>query len=184
MAKTAIPQSPFDKLSAEGTSDGLVQVVIETPRGSRNKYKYDEERHLFRLNSVLPAGSSFPYDFGYIPGTKAGDGDPLDVLVLMDQPAFTGCLIEVRIIGVLEAEQTENGKTVRNDRIVAVAQNAHDYSNLHNLKDLEENLLKELEYFFISYNKQRGKEFRLLAAKGPRAGHKCVAEAILQTSAK
>src|SRR5436305_10642632 len=108
MSKTSIPETPFDKLSAEGTTDGLVQVVIETPRGSRNKYKYDEERHLFRLNNVLPAGSSFPYDFGYIPGTKADDGDPLDVLVLMDQPAFTGCLIEARIIGVLEAEQTEN----------------------------------------------------------------------------
>ena len=99
---------------------------------------------------------------------KAPDGDPLDVLLLMDEPAFTGCLVRARVIGVLEAEQTEDGKTVRNDRIIAVAEDAHDYADFKSLKDINDNLLKELERFFISYNETRGKTFRLLAARGPK----------------
>nr|UXE45626.1 inorganic pyrophosphatase [uncultured bacterium] len=184
MPKTDIPKTPFDKLRAMSDTQGLIQVVIETPRGSRNKYKYDEELRLFRLNSVLPAGSAFPYDFGYVPGTRADDGDPLDVLVLMDQPAFTGCVIEARLIGVLEAEQTEDGETERNDRVVAVAKDAHDYANLHTLKDLDANLLRELEHFFVSYSQMKGREFRLLAAKGPRAAQKLVDEALARQSKK
>jgi inorganic pyrophosphatase len=146
----------------------LISVVIETPRGNRNKFKFDEKAGRFCLGSVLPAGLSFPYDFGFVPGTKAPDGDPLDVLLLMDEPAFPGCLVHARVIGVLEAEQTEDGETVRNDRIIAVAESAHDYADFHSLKDINHNLLKELERFFISYNETRGKKFRLLAARGPR----------------
>src|SRR5437588_699981 len=92
-------------LEARDPASGLVHVVIDTPRGSRNKFKYDEKLGLFRLSKVLPLGSCFPYDFGFIPSTRAGDGDALDVLVLMDEPAFTGCLLRVRLIGVLQAEQ-------------------------------------------------------------------------------
>lgn len=178
MPKTVVPETPFDKLKAKTSNDGLIQVVIETPRGSRNKYKYDEQLHLFRLNSVLPAGSAFPYDFGYVPGTRADDGDPLDVLVLMDQPAFTGCVVQARLIGVLEAEQAEDGQTERNDRVVAVAKDAHDYANLQKLKDIEANLLQELEHFFISYSKMKGKDFRLIAARGPRAAQRLVNAAL------
>jgi inorganic pyrophosphatase len=88
---------PFDE------DDGsLVRVIIETPKGCRNKYKYDPEFGAFKLSKVLPEGMVFPYDFGFIPGTKADDGDPIDVLLLMDQPAFPGCVIESRLIGVLE----------------------------------------------------------------------------------
>src|ERR671939_103970 len=94
-----------------------LNVVIETPKGNRNKFKYDEERGLFKLSGVLPMGAVFPFDFGFIPSTLGGDGDPLDVLVLMDEPAFTGCLVPARLIGVVEAEQTEEGETQRNDRL-------------------------------------------------------------------
>jgi inorganic pyrophosphatase len=145
----------------------LIRVVVETPRGHRNKFKFDEKSGKFMLGSVLPAGLSFPYDFGFVPGTKAADGDPLDVLILMDEPAFTGCLVDVRLIGVLEAEQTDDGRKLRNDRLIAVARDAHDYADFKSLKDMNHNLLKELEGFFISYNATRGKEFRLLAARGP-----------------
>src|SRR3954463_14122202 len=89
---------------------GLLNVVVETPKGSRNKYSFDEESGLFVLKGVLPSGAYFPYDFGFIPSTKGGDGDPLDVLVLMDEPAFPGCLLSARLIGVIEARQTEKGK--------------------------------------------------------------------------
>ena len=74
----------------------LVTAVIEIPRGSRNKYEFDEKLGVFALGGVLPSGAVFPYDFGYVPRTRAEDGDPLDVLVLMDEPAFVGCVVPVR----------------------------------------------------------------------------------------
>ena len=156
------------KRAAAREREGQIEVIVETPRGHRNKFKFDPKTGGFRLGSVLPAGLSFPYDFGFIPGTKAADGDPLDVLLLMDEPAFPGCHVTARMVGVLEAEQTEDGSVVRNDRIIAVAQDAHDYADLQSLKDINANLLKELERFFISYNETRGKKFRLLAARGPK----------------
>jgi inorganic pyrophosphatase len=79
--------------------DGDVQVVIETPKGSRNKYAFDPELRTFKLKKVLPEGMVFPHNFGFIPSTKAEDGDPLDVLILMDQPAFPGCVIDARLVG-------------------------------------------------------------------------------------
>jgi len=170
-------KSPYDQLNFKAAEEGLISVVIETPRGSRNKYKYDPQLHLFQLHSVLPAGSVFPYDFGYVPGTMADDGDPLDVLLLMDSPAFTGCVVEARLIGVIEAEQTEDRKTVRNDRIVAIAKDAHDYQDLKTLKDLNHNLLKELEHFFVSYNELKNKKFKLLAARGISAAKEMVYQA-------
>jgi inorganic pyrophosphatase len=85
------------------------RAIIETPKGARNKFNYDPESGLFRLGGFLPEGMMFPFDFGFIPSTSAGDGDPLDIMVLMDAPATTGCLIDVRLIGVIEAMQTEDG---------------------------------------------------------------------------
>src|SRR5262252_6437150 len=99
---------------------GRVHVVIDTPAGSRNKYKYDEELDIFRISRVLPQGAVFPHDFGSIPGTRAEDGDALDVLALHLAPAFPGCLVTVKLIGVLHAEQHEGGKVIRNDRLIAV----------------------------------------------------------------
>src|SRR5256714_11155497 len=99
-----------------------LNVIIETPKGSRNKFNYDDKLRLFKLGGVLPSGAVFPFDFGFVPSTTGGDGDPLDVLVLMDEPAFAGCLVRVRPVGVIEAEQTErDGGTARNDRLIAVA---------------------------------------------------------------
>src|SRR5579875_2260832 len=102
-----------------------IDVVIETPRGCRNKYAYDKKEKAFRLKKILPAGAVFPFDFGYIPGTKGQDGDPLDVLVIMDEAAFPGCIIECRIIGALKAKQSEDGKMIQNDRLIAVSVVSH-----------------------------------------------------------
>lgn len=96
------------------------QTVIETPKGARSKYDYDEESGLFRLAGLLPEGMSFPLDFGFFPSTKAQDGDPLDVFVLHGEPIPTSALVAVRLIGVIEADQTEDATQVRNDRLVAV----------------------------------------------------------------
>src|SRR3954471_16514443 len=137
---------PFDRDS------GNLNVVIETPKGCRNKYAFDFDLAGYRLKTVLPEGAVFPFDFGSIPGTVAEDGDPLDVLLLMDEPAFTGCLVEGRILGVIEAEQTKDRKTERNDRLVAVAAESHTHASLKSLLKLEPKLLDEIEHFFISYN--------------------------------
>src|SRR4051794_17548770 len=100
--------------------DGLVVAVIETPSGSGNKLKFDVELGAYRIDRVLPAGMRFPFEFGFVPGTLADDGDPLDVIVLLDSPAYPGSVVQVRLIGVIEAEQRERGKRAweRNDRLV------------------------------------------------------------------
>src|SRR5438105_12752181 len=100
---------------------GTCRAIIETPRGNRNKFDYDPDSNLFELGGLLPEGMMFPFDFGFIPSTIGDDGDPLDIMVLMDAPAHVGCLIEVRIIGVINAQQTEDGKTEANDRLLGVA---------------------------------------------------------------
>lgn len=169
--------APISALRPFDDATKSFNVVIETPRGCRNKYKFVPERGVFTLHHVLPAGAVFPYDFGYIPGTIGDDGDPLDVLVLMDQPAFTGCVVPARLIGVIEAEQTEpDGKAIRNDRIVAVATQAHDYQDLKSLKDVNQNLMQEIEHFFVSYNEMRGRKFEILAQRGPKQAQRLISK--------
>lgn len=129
-----------------------VNAVIETPKGSRNKYAFDEETGGFRLKKALPAGMVFPFDFGFIPATHADDGDPLDVLVLTDAATFAGCIVECRIIGVMKVKQEDNGREMRNDRIIAVQLQSREYSSVEKLADLEEGLLKEIIHFFAAYN--------------------------------
>lgn len=137
-----------------------VDVVIETPKGCRNKYTWDEDAKIFRLKKILPVGSVFPFDFGFIPATKGGDGDPLDVLVIMDEPAFPGCSLECRIIGALKAQQTErDGRTEQNDRLIGVSVLSELYKDLNDIGDLAESLQRQIESFFISYNSLAGKKF-------------------------
>jgi inorganic pyrophosphatase len=114
--------SPFNK-----KKDSL-QVVTETPKGSRNKYAFDEKQNVFALKKVLPAGMAFPYDFGFVPSMVAGDGDRVDVLVLMDEPAAVGCLLQCRIIRIIEGEQGSQKNRERNDRIVAIERANHSFA--------------------------------------------------------
>jgi inorganic pyrophosphatase len=157
--------------------DGALNVVIETAKGSRNKIAFDPKRGVYELAGVMPAGASFPYDFGFIPSTLGEDGDPLDVLVLMDEPVFAGCLVASRLVGVIRATQTErDGDTMRNDRLIAVSTRSHTHDEVRSLDDLPEALLHELEHFFTSYNDQKGKRFEVLDRKGPRAATVLVEE--------
>jgi inorganic pyrophosphatase len=145
------------------------RAIIETPKDRRNKFDYDPESDLFELAGLLPEGMIFPYDFGFIPSTLGEDGDPLDVMVLMDEPAHVGCLLHVRIIGVIEAEQTEHGgKTQTNCRLLAVSTHSYSHENVTSLKQLAPSMLKQLEEFFISYNKLHGKKFKVTGRGGPR----------------
>jgi inorganic pyrophosphatase len=157
--------------------EGELNVVIETPKGSRNKFNYDEATGLFKLGGVLPAGASFPFDFGFVPETLGGDGDPLDVLVLMDEPAFTGCWVSVRLVGVIEAEQTErDGETTRNDRLIGVAAASRLHKGVRSLKGLGPALIDEIEHFFVSYNDFKGKRFKPLGRFGPKRATELVEE--------
>ena len=157
--------------------DGLLQVIIETPKNSRNKYSFDVDQHVFALKKVLPAGMAFPYDFGFLPRTLAGDGDPIDVLVLMDEPAFPGCLLRARLIGVIEGEQVDGKKRIRNDRLVAIAEANHSYTNVKRLKDLPRQFVRELEVFFVDYHKLEGKTYKLLGCKGIAAAQTLIQQA-------
>src|SRR5262245_64573781 len=141
----------LNQLPTRNPDSGLLNVIVETPKGYRNKYKYDEEHDLWRLSKVLPLGASFPFDFGFLPSTRGEDGDPLDVLVLVDEPTFPGCVVPARLIGVLEAEQIQEGKTVRNDRFVAVVETPYNPPAFHTLHELSSQCLAEIEHFFISY---------------------------------
>jgi inorganic pyrophosphatase len=146
-----------------------IQVVIETPKGSRNKYAFDEQQRVFGLRKVLPAGMEFPYDFGFVPSTLAEDGDPTDVLVLMDEPAFPGCILHCRIVGIIEGEQVKKQKRERNDRIVGIEKENHSFADIGHIKDLGRTFLEELEEFFVNYHQLSGEKYRILRAKGPAA---------------
>src|SRR5580698_8677041 len=159
------------KLKPVDKKDGVLQVIVETPKGSRNKFAFDPDQGIFALKNVLPAGMVFPYDFGFVPQTIAPDGDPLDVLLLMDEPAFPGCAVRARLIGVIEGEQLDGKKKIRNDRLVAVADANHMYANVRKLEDLPTKWLDELQLFFVNYHNLEGKKYKLLGCKGANAAY-------------
>ena len=156
---------------------GLLQVIIETPAGCRNKFAYDPDQGIFMLKKVLPAGMTFPYDFGFLPRTEADDGDPIDVLLLMDQPAYPGIAVRARLIGVIEGEQIDGKEKTRNDRLIAVAESNHRYGNVNKLEDLPKKWIKEVEQFFVNYHQLEGKEYRLLGTKDANAAMRLVQQA-------
>ncbi len=135
------------KLKPIDKQEGFLQVIVETPAGSRNKFAFDPDQRIYSLKKVLPAGMVFPYDFGFLPKTLAPDGDPIDVLLLMDEPAFPGIAVRARLIGVIEGEQLDGKNKIRNDRLVAVAEANHMYSNVRKLKDLPSKWVEELQEF-------------------------------------
>ena len=155
-------------IEARDPDSGLVRVIVDTPRGSRNKYKFDEQLGLFKLSRVLPAGMSFPFDFGSIPSTRAEDGDALDVLVLNEAPLVVGCLVLVHLIGVIRAKQTEGRKTIRNDRLIAVIETSVNKPVVRDLQELPKTQLQEIEHFFRSYNEAQGRRFVVTGRGGPR----------------
>jgi inorganic pyrophosphatase len=182
---------PFTKKADESTTgtaeggDKLLQIIIETPKGCRNKYSFDAEQKVFVLKAALPSGMSFPYDFGFVPQTLADDGDPLDVLVLMDEPAFPGCALMGRLIGVIQGEQlSPKADPVRNDRLVAVAETTHMYAKFKKLKDMPKQALKEIEEFFVNYHKLQGKKYKLLGIKGEKTALAAIEKARKAAKAK
>jgi len=160
------------------SDSGRVHVVIDTPAGSRNKYKYDEQFGVFRISRVLPQGAVFPHDFGFIPGTRAEDGDALDVLVLQFPASFPGCLATVRLIGVLHAEQRDGAQLIRNDRLLGVLDTHVNPARLQQLSELDKEELRAIEHFFKSYNAFQGREFGIKSHGGPADAMRALERAI------
>jgi inorganic pyrophosphatase len=163
------------KLQPVLKSKDLIQVIIETPKGSRNKYSFDTKQRISSLKAVLPSGMSFPYDFGFLPRTLAADGDPIDVLLLMDEPAFPGCAVLARLVGVMEGEQIDGKKRIRNDRLIAVADQNTIYTHIRDIGDLSKYFIRQLESFFVNYHELQGKQYKLLGCK-PRKTAKALIE--------
>ena len=140
-----------------------VTAMVESPKGFNQKFEYEPQERRFRLSKILPAGLVFPFDFGMIPGTKGEDGDPLDVIVISEAATFPGCMIDCRIIGAFQAEQTErDGKKMRNDRFLGIPVVSQLFPEVSELAQLPESILNQLEHFFKNYNEQAGKEFRVI----------------------
>lgn len=159
----------LDRLPYEDKERDCLRAVVETPRGSRNKLDYNPELGVIELAAVLPEGTVFPYDFGFFPSTKAEDGDPLDVMILMDEAVPPGTIVPVRLIGAIEAEQRKKGEDwIRNDRLLAVATAAHTHGTVQTIKDLNPKQVDQLEAFFEHYNRLKGSEFRPLNRVGPK----------------
>jgi inorganic pyrophosphatase len=155
-----------------------VHVIIDTPKGSGNKYKFDENLRLFEVSRILPLGMHFPYDFGSVPGTCAEDGDPLDVLVLMEAPTFPGCLISARLIGGIRARQREGRRMIRNDRLIAVPETAVNPAPIRSIDALPQNQLRDIEHFFRSYNEAQGRELRITSRFTAAAADRLLSRAI------
>jgi inorganic pyrophosphatase len=140
----------------------IIDVIIETPKGSKYKYIFDEKQNRFRVKKILPTGLAFPYDFGFIPGTKGDDGDPLDVMIIAEDSFVPGSMVECEIIGAIKARQVSEDETVRNDRIMAVPVMTMEKDKEVALEDFSKHKITEIENFFIYYNKMEKKEFKPL----------------------
>jgi len=152
-----------------------IDVIIETPKGSNLKYAYEPDSGFFKIKKALPAGMAFPYDFGFIPGTKGEDGDPLDIVVISEFTNFPGCKMECRLIGTIMAKQSEGkGKQarLRNDRLLGIPLPSVVFEKVHSIKNLPQKMLEELQAFFIQYNQMENKIFTVTGLLPPQQSYK------------
>jgi inorganic pyrophosphatase len=154
--------------------DGAVHVVIETPRGSRAKFAYDPKLETFTLTKSLLVGLTYPHDWGFVPSTRAEDGDPLDVMVIHDAATFPGLVLACRIIGILQIRQKSKGKAERNNRLFAVPLRSHSERGLRDVRELSRPIQEELEKFFIATDELEDKKLDIIGWKGPKVALKAI----------
>lgn len=153
------------------------QAVVETPAGSRIKIYYDPGIDRFRAGKSLPLGMVFPLNFGFVPSTLAGDGDPIDLLILPDASLPAGCVTNVRILGILEAEEYKpNAKHRRNDRVIGRLTDSRLFGEIHHIDQLGAIFLDELGCFFRTYKNLRGQSYDLLGIGGPERAVELILE--------
>ena len=149
-----------------------VTAMVESPKGINHKLEFDAEEKRFTLTKILPAGLTFPFDFGFITDTRGEDGDPLDIVIVSEITSYPGTMIECRIVGSLAALQTErNGKTMRNDRYIGIPVVSQLFSEVKDIADLAEAIINQLEAFFRNYNEQAGKVFKVLERKDAQTAY-------------
>lgn len=136
-----------------------MDIIVETPKGSAQKYTYDKDLKLFRFKKVLAAGLVFPYDLGFIPGTKGEDGDPFDIMVISEYHGFPGCVMDVRVVGCLPAMQTHARKSFRNDRYIGILEQSAAYEQIMSLEDLPSTLIDSIKLFFQLTCRRKEKQF-------------------------
>jgi len=151
--------------------------VIETPRGSRAKFRYDPELQIFTLSKSLLVGLTYPHDWGFVPSTKAEDGDPIDIMVIHDAATSPGLVLTCRVIGVLQIEQKSKSNAERNDRLFAVPRRSHSERGLRDVRDLSKPILEELEKFFVATDELEDKELKIIGWKGPKIALKAINDA-------
>lgn len=153
-------------------SPEIVRAIVEIPRGSANKYEYDKSLEVFRLDRALYSPMHYPGDYGFIPGTLAEDGDPMDILVLVDEPSFTGCLMEARPVGVLNMVDQ-----MRPDqKILAVPNRNPRFESIHTVDQVFPHVIREIEYFFSIYKELQGMKTKMEGWAGPREARKVITE--------
>jgi inorganic pyrophosphatase len=162
----------YVKLPIGTDAPARVNVVIEIPRDSVNKYEYDKQLQVFRLDRTLFSPVHYPGDYGFIPCTLGLDGDPLDVLVLVEAPSFPGCLIEVRPIGVLR--MIDQGK--KDEKILAVAESDPLYRDVHDCDQVFPHQLREIEHFFAIYKSLEGKKTEIAGWDSVAAARQIIVE--------
>lgn len=162
----------YTKLPTGAHAPDRVNAVIEIPQGSVHKYEYDKQLHVFRLDRTLYSPVHYPGDYGFIPSTLSLDGDPLDVLVLVDSPSFPGCVMEVRPIGVLR--MVDQGK--HDEKILAVVENDPVYRQIKDCSQVFPHLLREIEHFFSIYKNLEGKETEIAGWASADAAREIIVE--------
>jgi inorganic pyrophosphatase len=153
-----------------------VRMIVDTPRRSRIKYKLEESTGLYIVDRILPPGLCFPFNFGFVPNTKAADGDAVDMILVVDENLPVGCAVDCSVIGVIEAEQTENGSTYRNDRVVAVSWK--DATAPQNAGELPKDFVVDVERFFATYHEADGNEFKVLRLNDAVQAQKLIASSM------
>jgi inorganic pyrophosphatase len=162
----------YAKLPIGPRAPESVNAVIEIPEGSVNKYEYDKQLHVFRLDRTLYSPVHYPGDYGFVPTTLGRDGDPLDVVVLVDEPSFPGCVIEVRPIGVLQMVDQDT----HDEKILAVVESSPVYRQVKDCGDVFPHLLREIEHFFSIYKSLEGKKTEIAGWDGVDAARKIIVE--------
>jgi len=157
----------------------IVNMIVEIPQGSSNKYEYDHELGIFKLDRTLYSPLYYPFDYGWICGTLAGDGDPLDILVITSQPTFPGCLIAARPLGILMMRD-EKGP---DEKILSVTAGDPRFEGIEHLSDLPSHILKEIVHFFDIYKELEEKETNVLGWQDVATAYRVIEQSILPEGA-
>jgi inorganic pyrophosphatase len=148
----------------------LVRMIVEIPKNSANKYEYDGKLGVFRLDRALYSPMHYPGDYGFIPGTLASDGDPMDVLVMVEEPSFPGCMIEVRPVGILNMIDQQE----KDQKILAVPNRNPRYDEIHTIDQIFPHVRREIEHFFTIYKELEGRVTHTQGWDGPREARKAI----------